>query len=258
MDGTNWQGSPTFTGLSPNTAYTFYARLKEDANHNASPASVGASIITRKTTINDAAVQLSETRLTYDGTGKTPAVTIKKGTNTDSDSEYQITCSNTNDGDGDHTHAGTVTVTVAPKDSGGYSGSASTAFTINSKVLPPGISGTTTKAYDGATDGSAGLTIQLDGVMGGDHVTAAASSAYNSENVKDGNTIAVSFGYEVSTANDDFGTVVPSGSISDHLGKALYIRKVEDNNHAASGWTAFTPAARPPAPPRSKLRRKRI
>ena len=62
-------------------------------------------------------------------------------------------------------------------------------------------------------------------------------------------TIAVEKGYEVSTANDGSGTAVPNGgSITAHLGKALYIRKMEDDNHAASGWTAFTPAARPAAP----------
>lgn len=32
-----WQTSPSFTGLAPNTTYSFYARLKGDANHNPSP-----------------------------------------------------------------------------------------------------------------------------------------------------------------------------------------------------------------------------
>lgn len=47
-DGEHWQDSPEFTGLSPDTAYTFYARVKEDANHNASPASGAASFTTKK------------------------------------------------------------------------------------------------------------------------------------------------------------------------------------------------------------------
>jgi NADH:ubiquinone oxidoreductase subunit 5 (subunit L)/multisubunit Na+/H+ antiporter MnhA subunit len=33
-----WQDSPTFNGLTPNTSYTFYARLKETATHAASPS----------------------------------------------------------------------------------------------------------------------------------------------------------------------------------------------------------------------------
>ena len=39
MDNEEWQDSPVFTGLEPDTEYTFYQRLKEDANHEASPSS---------------------------------------------------------------------------------------------------------------------------------------------------------------------------------------------------------------------------
>jgi hypothetical protein len=42
----NWQDSPTFGGLVPNTAYTFYARMKETDTHNASPASGKLSVTT--------------------------------------------------------------------------------------------------------------------------------------------------------------------------------------------------------------------
>ena len=44
MDGTKWQLSPRFTGLSSNTSYTFYARLAETKNYNASPASAAANL----------------------------------------------------------------------------------------------------------------------------------------------------------------------------------------------------------------------
>ena len=46
MDGTTWQDSATFTGLAKNTQYTFYQRLKETANYNASPASAAAQFST--------------------------------------------------------------------------------------------------------------------------------------------------------------------------------------------------------------------
>ena len=65
-----------------------------------------------------------------------------------------------------------------------------------------------------------------------------------------GETITVKPGYEVHTAQTD-GTAV-TGSITAHLGKALYIRKVEDSNHAASDWTAFKLADRPAAPSLTK------
>ena len=45
VDNENWTDSREFNNLAPNTAYTFYQRLKGDANHEASPAS-SASIST--------------------------------------------------------------------------------------------------------------------------------------------------------------------------------------------------------------------
>jgi hypothetical protein len=39
LDETTWQDSPVFSNLTPNTPYTFYARLKESATHEASPVS---------------------------------------------------------------------------------------------------------------------------------------------------------------------------------------------------------------------------
>ncbi|MBR3559910.1 MAG: S-layer homology domain-containing protein [Oscillospiraceae bacterium] len=46
MNGTDWQTSPTFTGLTQTTEYTFYQRLAADVNRNASPASASATIRT--------------------------------------------------------------------------------------------------------------------------------------------------------------------------------------------------------------------
>jgi hypothetical protein len=46
IDGGNWQPSPVFDGLAPNTTYTFYARMKETGTHNASQASEGLSVVT--------------------------------------------------------------------------------------------------------------------------------------------------------------------------------------------------------------------
>jgi hypothetical protein len=45
-DGENWQNSPIFTGLVPNTGYTFYARMKETDMYSASPSSAGVSVTT--------------------------------------------------------------------------------------------------------------------------------------------------------------------------------------------------------------------
>lgn len=48
LDGTTWQDSNVFTGLSPATDYTFYARLKETAIQYASPSSTGTPVTTDK------------------------------------------------------------------------------------------------------------------------------------------------------------------------------------------------------------------
>ena len=47
-DNGAWQDSPEFTGLSPVTVYTFYARKKETPTLYPSPSSVGATISTDK------------------------------------------------------------------------------------------------------------------------------------------------------------------------------------------------------------------
>ncbi len=46
LDGTAWQDSNVFSGLSQNKEYTFYQRIAGDANHETSPASQGTAIIT--------------------------------------------------------------------------------------------------------------------------------------------------------------------------------------------------------------------
>ena len=46
-----WQAGNEFDGLTPNTAYTFYARLKADDNHNASPESAALNVTTDKSAL---------------------------------------------------------------------------------------------------------------------------------------------------------------------------------------------------------------
>ena len=83
MDGTNWQTSPSFTGLTMNTGYTFYQRLKADGNHNASPASSAANISTSSHAHN----------WSYEASGAT----------------VTATCANT---DGGHESSTTATLTI--------------------------------------------------------------------------------------------------------------------------------------------------
>jgi hypothetical protein len=72
-DGVNWQDSPTFDGLIPDTPYTFYARMKETDTHNASPVSAGLQVRTKEGTeanlvnlmVNGNPVSISGNELDY-------------------------------------------------------------------------------------------------------------------------------------------------------------------------------------------------
>ena len=72
-EASGWQDSPTFTGLTANTGYTFYARLKATNTHNASPESaVSATITTLKSSPSaPAAPEL-------DGNPTAVSVTVKR------------------------------------------------------------------------------------------------------------------------------------------------------------------------------------
>ncbi len=172
-NGTTWQDSPEFTGLSPNTEYTFYARLKADKNHNASSNSNGAAIKTKKTMLDNADVTVSGT-YTYDGQAKTPEITVMLNGAEIPSGEYDITYSNSAGGAGDHTSAGTVTVTVTAKDSGNYEGTATGTFRI--APAPLTVRGATAqgRAYDG-TNKVAITAVTLDGIAGSDAVAVDVS-----------------------------------------------------------------------------------
>jgi len=45
-NGTTWQTSNVFTGLTPSTEYSFITRVKDDLNHEASPASAALTVTT--------------------------------------------------------------------------------------------------------------------------------------------------------------------------------------------------------------------
>lgn len=155
-----WQDSPVFTGLFPNTAYSFYARLKEDGNHNASPDSAAAGITTRKSVLNGAAVTVDGS-YTYSGTEIVPKaenVTVKLNGITIDSSQYTITAT-------DNINAGTATVTVTAVENGDCSGFASGTFTIGKAALTAEGSGLAEGIYGIKLSDMAvtGLTARLNG-----------------------------------------------------------------------------------------------
>ena len=69
-----WQDSPRFTGLDAATTYTFYARIKESKNTNASGSSTGADIKTADKDNVTFTLPAKNQTFTYDKTGKTPGM----------------------------------------------------------------------------------------------------------------------------------------------------------------------------------------
>ena len=182
-DEGEWQTSPVFTGLDPNHEYTFYVRLKEDKNHNASPSSAGAAITTKKTMLDGATVTVSGS-YTYTGAAVVPAagnVTVELNGVTIDASQYTIGATN-------NVNVGTSTLTVTATADGNYSGSASTTFTIGTAVL-------TIKASDQTITYGQSIT------EGTDQVTAAALCT--------GDTLK-GITLDASTKNVPGGTITPS------------------------------------------------
>ena len=184
MDGTNWQTSPSFTGLTMNTGYTFYQRLKADGNHNASPASSAANISTSSHAHN----------WSYEASGATVTATCA---NTDGGHESSTTATLTINapahsvyGDGQSAEAtvtgsidgvttpaivykkGADTLSAAPTDAGTYTANitlgdatASVAYTVNKVNISPIVS------ISGWTYGQTAGTPNVSGNTGSGTVT---------------------------------------------------------------------------------------
>ena len=103
MNGTDWQTSNVFSGLTKTTSYEFYQRKAEDKNHNASPSSPAADI--------------STTNHTHEWEN----FTVEGNTIT-------ATCRNT---DGAHGEPLTATLTLSIPETSVYNGKQVTALLIN-------------------------------------------------------------------------------------------------------------------------------
>jgi len=91
-DGTNWQDSPSFSGLVPGTEYTFYQRVKETTNTNASSASSASFsteadtyAMTITLTIKEMEASAEDVSAAYDGQPHGITVNV-----TDPDSGYTV------------------------------------------------------------------------------------------------------------------------------------------------------------------------
>lgn len=182
-----WQDSTVFSGLTPDTEYTFYQRLKGDDNHNASPASEGTTIrttahthsfaytaegasITAKCTADctvesyhtsGITITLNASNSTYNGEAVTASVTGYPGTPVTGLAAIPSIAYYNSTGVGSTTPDG-ETLGSAPTDAGNYvaritwgGANASKAFSITGETMEVTASG-----YSGTYDSTAhGITV---------------------------------------------------------------------------------------------------
>lgn len=106
--------------------YTVYYKVQGDANHNdTAPGQVSVTIKPREIT---PAITLDTTSYVYDGTAKTPTVTVKDGNDEVPGTEYSVSYR-------DNVNAGSATVTVSNNNGGNYIVNGSVTFEIT-KAAP--------------------------------------------------------------------------------------------------------------------------
>ena len=116
-----WSGTPLNAG-----SYTLTAAIAETPNTKRAEASRTVTI--DRKTVSNPVIELSQDTYEYDGTAKTPAVTVKDGETVIPASEYAIQYTG-------NTNAGTAKVTLSDKTGGNYNVSGSKDFTITKAVL---------------------------------------------------------------------------------------------------------------------------
>lgn len=130
-------------------------------------------------------ITLSQTKYTYDGTEKSPAVTVKYGSTVlIKDTDYDLTYK------GDKTNAGTVTVTATGK--GNYSGTLSTSYNI---AAVNASAAKVTLEYTETDQTGSALTPSVTSVtLGGKTIAASNYTVGYSNNVNVGTaTVTVTF-----------------------------------------------------------------
>ncbi|MBR3598383.1 MAG: glycoside hydrolase family 9 protein [Lachnospiraceae bacterium] len=132
-DGKNWQSSTTFSGLSANTEYTFYARKAEDATNylKASPASAGTKIKTSPILVTG--ITLSKKDATINDIGD--SVTLTADVSPSNASNKTVTWSSSNSAiasvsNGKVTAKGTGVATITAKANDGSGKTATCTVTV--------------------------------------------------------------------------------------------------------------------------------
>ena len=189
-----WQENPVFSGLDPNTEYTFYQHYT--ATGSAFVSEVSAAVYrTKKRSLAEATVTLSGIDgFTYDGNSHIPAsVEVKLGGKVVDAAQYDVSYENSRGGLENTTDAGSVTVTVTARADGNYTGSADSrpVYTIAPKAITAVVSAAD-KIYDGDTAAAVTVTAGAEqGIIGGDVLNITAEGAFADKNAGTEKTVTI-------------------------------------------------------------------
>lgn len=202
-------GEFEITGLTPLTEYTYKATCTDTTGHT---ATTDVTFRTLGKTLASANVTVDDEGLVYDGTAKTPEVTVKIGENAlDEGAEYELEYSN-------NTDAGTATVTIIGK--GEYENTrTSKTFKIAQKDVTAAVT-IKEKTYDGKTTAEIDA-VTVTGTVNNETLTYKTGLTAAFEDANAGTDKAVTLSgtptfegsvarnYNITLPNDVKGTITP-------------------------------------------------
>lgn len=203
-------GEFEITGLTPLTEYTYKATCEDTAGRI---ATTDVKFRTLGKTLASANVTVDDEGLVYDGTAKTPEVTVKIGETTTltKDTDYEVEYSN-------NTDAGPATVTITGR--GEYANTSTSAtFTIAKKDVTAAVT-IKEKTYDGKTTAEIDA-VTVTGTVNNETLTYKTGLTAAFEDANAGTDKAVTLSgtptfegsvarnYNITLPNDVKGTITP-------------------------------------------------
>ena len=257
-DGGSWSSwSTDVPTATEHGTYTIEYYIKGNGTHNdiGSESENGAagsvtSVINAQVVNggDDLTITLSQTSYTYDGTAKTPSVTVKRGDYEIPDTEYSV-------GYSENTNAGTATVTVTDKDGGNYTISGTATFTIEKEQLTASVTAKSLtystqeqELVNAGTISGAGsldncvVRYSVDGVNYSNNIPKGTDAktykvyykAYGDSNHKDSDVDSVSVTISAKTVDDPTINVSPSTFTYDGQEKKPEVTVKDGKNEIAS------------------------
>lgn len=257
-DGGSWSSwSTDVPTATDHGTYTIGYYIKGNGTHNdigcesENGAAGSVTSVINAQVVNggdDLAITLSQTSYTYDGTAKTPSVTVKRGDYEIPDTEYEV-------GYSENTNAGTATVTVTDKDGGNYTISGTATFTIEKEQLTASVTAKSLtystqeqELVNAGTISGAGsldncvVRYSVDGVNYSNNIPKGTDAktykvyykAYGDSNHKDSDVDSVSVTISAKTVDDPTINVSPSTFTYDGQEKKPEVTVKDGKNEIAS------------------------